>query len=138
MYSTLIAIILVVAAAYVVGVAVAYADPLMRPFAIILVVAIAVGLWLRIEFLAKKMRLAEEKLLIVRDLLLDVAFLECRCSDNAVIIEAPMEPEKVGKPLEKGYCEVCRARAILEEHYPGAIEERERDRYRRYPKLTQK
>jgi len=66
MYSRLIPIMLVAAAAYVVGSLVAYADPLMRPFAIILVVAIGVGLWLLFESLAKKVRLAEEKLLIVR------------------------------------------------------------------------
>jgi hypothetical protein len=119
---------LVAAAAYVVGSLVAYADPLMRPFAIILVVAIGVGLWLLFESLAKKVRLAEEKLLIVRSLLLDVAFSECRCSDKAIYLENPMEPEKVGKPLEKGYCEVCQARAILREHYPGAIEEEMRER----------
>ena len=123
MRSTPLAIMLVVAAAIVVGVGVSYADSLMRPLAIMVVVGIAVGLWLRFDFLAKKVRLAEEKLLIVRSVLLYVAFLECRCSDNAIIIEDPMEPEKVGKPLEKGYCEVCQARAILREHYPGAIEE---------------
>jgi len=116
-----LAMILVVAA--VVGIGVSHADPLTRPFAIMVVVGIAAGLWLRIEFLAKKVRLAERKLLIVRSLLLHLASLECRCSDNAIIIEDPMEAEKVGKPLEKGYCEVCRARAILREHYPGAIEE---------------
>ena len=97
-------------------------------------VAIVVLLWLRIEVLAKAARLQEIKLVAARSALLQVAFLECRCVDNAIIIEDLMEPEKVGKSPGKGYCEVCRARAVLREHYPGAIEEKKRERqFSRFP-----
>ena len=83
--------------------------------AIMFVAAIVVVLWLRIRFWAKKAHLQEIKLVAARSVLLRVAFFECRCGDKAISL-----PD--GKPLEKGYCEVCRARAVLEEHYPGTIE----------------
>lgn len=55
--------------------------------------------------------------------LLDIAFQECCCKPNSIIIEAPGAPELVGKPVGKGYCHVCKSRELLEERFPGAIEE---------------
>jgi hypothetical protein len=47
-----------------------------------------------------------------------------------------MEPENVGKPIgSKGYCEVCEARAVLKEQFPGAIEFRIRELLGQWPKL---
>jgi hypothetical protein len=76
-----------------------------------------------IAYLVERLGLMEEKLLALRRALLDMAFQECRCNPNAIIGEAPGAPELVGKPVEKGYCHVCKCREFLEEHFPGAIED---------------
>ena len=92
---------------------------------VLIVETLALGLM--IASLIKEIIWRDEKLLRVRNVLLGVAFRECRCNPNAVIIEAPMEPELVGKPAGKGYCDVCEARAVLKEQFPGAIQYRVRE-----------
>jgi hypothetical protein len=65
---------------------------------------------LLIAYLGREVESRDKKLLGARFLLLDIAFQECRCEQSA----------------PKGYegcCYVCRARGVLEEHFPGAIEE---------------
>lgn len=76
-----------------------------------------------IAYLVERSDLMEEKLLALRNALLDVAFQECCCKPNSIIMEAPGAPELVGKPVGKGCCHVCKSRALLEERFPGAIEE---------------
>jgi hypothetical protein len=78
---------------------------------------------LLIAYLLRELMSQQEKLLIVRNVLLGMAFQECRCNPNAIITEAPGAPELVCKPVGKGYCHVCKCREFLEEHFPGAIEE---------------
>jgi hypothetical protein len=108
--------------------AVCFAAP---PANIGLIVATLV-LGLMIASLVKGLLWREEKLLRVRNVLLDTAFQECRCDPNAIITDAPMEPELVGKPVGKGYCHVCRARSTLKEQFPGAIETEIRERLGEY------
>jgi hypothetical protein len=88
----------------------------------IFLTAIVVGLLLYIRFLVRERDRQKEKLSAACPVLLQVAFSKCRCTDNAIILQDLAEPEKVGTPLEKGYCEVCHARAVLAEEYPGEIE----------------
>lgn len=76
-----------------------------------------------IASLLKDSILAGEKLVAARNMLLRMAFQECCCKANSIIIEAPEAPELVGKPVGKGYCHVCKSRDFLEERFPGAIEE---------------
>lgn len=89
-------------------------------------------LGLMIASLVKGLLWRDEKLRGVRNLLLDTAFQKCRCDASAIIIESAMEPETVGRPLGKGYCHVCRARAALKDHFPGAIETEIRERLGEY------
>jgi hypothetical protein len=76
----------------------------------------------------KRIDLMENKALSVRSVLLQVAFSHCRCRDDAIVLQNLEEPEMVGKPLPKGYCEVCSARAVLAEEFPGTIEKEIRER----------
>jgi hypothetical protein len=76
-----------------------------------------------IAYLLKYSISAAEKLRAVRYALLAIAFQECCCKPNSIVTEAPGAPELVGKPIGKGYCHVCKCREILEEYFPGAIEE---------------
>jgi hypothetical protein len=76
----------------------------------------------------KRIDLMENKALSARSVLLQVAFKHCRCRDDAIVLPNLTVPEMVGKPLPKGYCEVCAARALLAEHFPGTVEEEIRER----------
>jgi hypothetical protein len=78
---------------------------------------------LLIAYLLRELTSRQEKLLIVRNVLLDIAFQECRCKPDSIIVEAPGAPELVSKPIGKGHCHVCKCRGLLEERFPGAIEE---------------
>ena len=98
---------------------------------------------LLVGFLIRDLLSRDRKLLIVRRVLLRVAFGKCHCPlpeddestcrgrgaivDDGIIISDPTEPENVGKPIGKGYCDVCEARGVLEEQFPGAIEHRIRE-----------
>jgi hypothetical protein len=84
---------------------------------------VILGIGWVIAYLLKYSISAAEKLRAVRYALLAIAFQECCCKPNSIITEAPGAPELVGKPIGTGYCHVCRCRVILEEHFPGAIEE---------------
>jgi hypothetical protein len=75
---------------------------------------------------------SRRKLSILRNVLLDIAFNECRCSPNAIITESSDEPELVGQPVGKGYCHVCQSRAALSEQFPEAIETEIRERLGEY------
>ena len=77
---------------------------------------------LLITYLLRELTSREEKLLIVRNVLLDIVFQKCYCKPNSIIIESDRAPELVGKPVGKGYCHVCKCREFLEERFPGAIE----------------
>ena len=80
---------------------------------------------------------SERKLFSIREVLLQVALGKCYC--DTIIVSAdwyevdywagkrPIEAEKIGKPLGEGCCNVCEARGVLEEHFPGAIEHRVRE-----------
>jgi hypothetical protein len=85
-------------------------------------------LGLLVASLTRGLLLREEQLLRVRTALLDSAFQECCCKPNSIITKAPGAPELVGEPAGKGYCHVCKCRECLEEHFPGAIEERMQER----------
>lgn len=85
-----------------------------------------------IASLVKNAVWSERKLSILRSVLLDMAFQECRCNPNAIITEAPDEPELVGQPIGKGYCHVCQSRAALTEQFPEAIETEIRERLGEY------
>jgi hypothetical protein len=87
----------------------------------ILMVAETLALGLLVASLVKRIEWRDKKLLGVRNVLLDIAFQECRCSPNAIITDSPDEPELVGQPIGKGYCHVCQSRAALKEQFPGAI-----------------
>ena len=76
-----------------------------------------------IASLLKDSILTGQKLVAARNMLLRMAFQECCCKANSIIIEAPEAPELVGKPVGKGYCHVCKSREFLEERFPGSIEE---------------
>ena len=89
-------------------------------------------LGLLIAYLVKNAAWSKRKLSILRNVLLDMAFQECRCDLNAIIIDAHMEPELVGKLAGSGYCHVCQARAALKEQFPGAIETEIRERLGEY------
>lgn len=77
---------------------------------------------------AKQIDIMENKALSARSVLLQVAFSRCCCTDDAIVLPNLTVPEMVGKPLPKGYCEVCSARAVLAEKFPGAVEEEIRER----------
>jgi hypothetical protein len=81
-------------------------------------------LWLCVFALGNQVESAEEKLVNAHNVLIDIASQKCRCDPNAIIIEAPEQPELVGKPAPKGYCDRCQARALLEEQCPRAFERR--------------
>ena len=85
-----------------------------------------------IASLVKHAMWSAQTLSILRNVLLDMAFQECRCNPNAIISEAPDEPELVGQPIGKGYCHVCKARAALKEQFPGAMETEIRERLGEY------
>ena len=85
-----------------------------------------------IAFLVKNAVWSEQKLSILRNVLLEMAFQECRCNPNAIITESPDEPELVGQPIGKGYCHVCQSRAALKEQFPEAIETEIRERLGEY------
>jgi hypothetical protein len=76
----------------------------------------------------KRIDLIENKALSARSVLLQVAFSHCRCRDDAIVLPNLEQPEMVGKPLPKGYCEVCSARAVLAKEFPGTIEKEIRER----------
>ena len=76
----------------------------------------------------KRIDLLENKALSARSVLLQVAFSHCRCRDDAIVLPNLARPEMVGKPLPTGYCEVCSARAVLAEEFPGTVEEEIRER----------
>jgi len=65
---------------------------------------------LLIAFLGREVASRDEKIRGARFVLLEMAFQECRC-------------EKSAPKGYEGCCYVCRARGVLEEHFPGAIEE---------------
>jgi hypothetical protein len=98
----------------------------------ILVVAETLVLGLLVASLVKRLVWRDEKLLAVRNVLLDIAFQECRCSPNAIITESPDEPELVGQPIGKGHCHACQSRAALKEQFPEAIETEIRERLGEY------
>lgn len=70
-----------------------------------LLVGTVILLLLCLAALGNDLESAEGKLVAARNVLLDIAFQECRC-----------------KPAGSGYCHVCYVRGVLEEHFPGAIE----------------
>ena len=96
-----------------------------------------------IAFLVRGILSRDEKVFLVRRVLLRVAFGKCHCPlpeddestcrargaivDDGIIISDPTEPENVGKPIGKGYCDVCEARGVLEQQFPRAIEHRIRE-----------
>lgn len=84
-----------------------------------------------ITFLVKNAVWSEQKLSILRNVLLDMAFQECRCNPNAIFYD-PRHPELPGQPLGKGYCHVCEARATLKEQFPGAMATEIRERLGEY------
>jgi hypothetical protein len=85
-----------------------------------------------IAYLLKSEEWNKRKLYVLRNVLLDMAFLECRCNTNAIITEAPAEPELVSRLFGKGYCYVCQARLTLKEQFPEAIETEIRERLGEY------
>jgi hypothetical protein len=98
------------------------------PRADILLVVVTLILGLTIASLVKHALWRERKLLIARDVLLQLAFYKCCCGPNAVITENPIEIESVGKTNRiKCYCSVCETRAFLREEFPGAIQQRVRE-----------
>jgi hypothetical protein len=100
---------------------------------VLIVETLALGL--TIASLVKGILLREGRLSILRNALLDVAFHECRCHPNTVVVDCPMEPELVGRPAGKGYCDACRARAVLKDQFPGAIEFRIRELLGQWPRF---
>jgi hypothetical protein len=98
----------------------------------ILMVAETLVLGLLVASLVKRLEWRDKQLLGVRNVLLDIAFQECCCSPNAIIAESPDEPELVGQPIGKGYCNVCQSRAALKEQFPEAIETEIRERLGEY------
>jgi hypothetical protein len=77
-----------------------------------------------IASLARGILWRDERLFTIHDMLLQIASQECCCNPNAIITEATGYPELVGQPVGKGYCPVCRANRLLEEQFPGKIEDR--------------
>jgi hypothetical protein len=71
-----------------------------------LLVGMVILLLLCLAALGNDLESAGGKLVAARNVLLGIAFQECRC-----------------KPTGKGNCHVCYVRGVLEEHFPGAIEE---------------
>ena len=96
----------------------------VRLFDGLLPLGMVILLWLCILALGYQVESAERKLVNAHNVLIDIAFQKCRCDPNAIIIEAPTEPELVGKPAPKGYCDYCQARAILKEQCPEVFEPR--------------
>jgi hypothetical protein len=92
----------VLGVAVLIAVAVAPGNGLIVPLGIF-GVGLIVAFWLRYSMLA------DEKLMAARNVLLDIAFQDCLCKS------AP-------KGFE-GCCIVCRARGVLDERFPGAMEE---------------
>ncbi len=90
-----------------------------------LLIGTVILLLLCLASLGNDLESAEGKLVATHNVLIDIASGKCRCDPNAIIIEAPEQPELVGKPAEKGYCDVCQALAILKEQCPEAFEPRE-------------
>jgi hypothetical protein len=107
-------------------------DPLLGLMLLLWCLAIP----LLVGFLIRDLLSRDRKLLIVRRVLLQIAFDECRCplpeddestcrargaivDEYRIIISDPTEPENVGKPIGKGYCHACQARGVLEEHFSG-------------------
>ena len=95
-----------------------------RVFEGLLLAGMIIPLWLCILALGKQVESAERKLVNAHNVLIDIASGECRCDPNAIIIEAPKEPELVGKPAPMGYCDYCQARTILKEQCPEVFEPR--------------
>ena len=95
-----------------------------RILAGLLLIGAVILLWLCILVLAVEVDAAERKLVNAHNVLIDIASQKCRCDPNAVIIEAPKEPELVGKPAPMGYCDYCQARTILKEQCPEVFEPR--------------
>jgi hypothetical protein len=81
-----------------------------------------------IAYLLKYSISAAEKLGALRDELLAIAFQKCFCKPKPIITEAPGAPELVDRPVWRGDCHVCKARELLEEHFPGAVEEQMQER----------
>jgi len=96
----------------------------MRVLDGLLLAGMIILLWLCILALGKQVESAERKLVNAHNVLIDIASRKCRCDPNAIIIEAPKEPELVGKPAPKGYCDYCQARIILKEQCPEVFEPR--------------
>ncbi len=107
-------------------------DPLLGLMLLLWCLAIP----LFVGFLIRDLLSRDRKLLIVRRVLLQIAFDKCRCplpeddestcrargaivDEYGIIISDPTEPENVGKPIGKGYCHACQARGVLEEHFSG-------------------
>jgi hypothetical protein len=97
-----------------------------RLFDGLLLLSMVILLWLCLTAVGKEVESAKGKLVNAHNLLIDVASHKCRCDPNAIIIEAPAEPELIGKPSPKGYCDACQARALLQRQYPEAFEPSER------------
>jgi hypothetical protein len=99
-----------------------------QPFSVPTEVCVALsGVTVYLAYRAtKRIDLMENKALSARSVLLQVAFSHCRC-DYSIVTQNLEEPEMVGNPIPKGSRAVCRARAVLVEEYPGAIEEEIRE-----------
>ncbi len=95
-----------------------------RLLAGLLLVGTVILLWLCILVLAVQVDAAARKLVNAHNVLIEIASQKCRCDPNAIIIEAPKEPELVGKPAPKGYCDYCQSRTILKEQCPEVFEPR--------------
>lgn len=98
----------------------------------LLLAGMIILLWLCILALGKQVESAETKLVNAHNVLINIASQKCRCDPNAIIIEAPEEPELVGKPAPKGYCNVCQAHALLKEQCPEAFEPVSKDNLAAY------
>jgi hypothetical protein len=106
----------------------------MSPLSLsIVLAATVVALLLYISFLVRERDRQKEKVSGACLALLPVASKECHCN-SSIIIQDLEEPEMVGRPLPKGSCEVCCARAVLPGEYPGEIEREIRTReFQRFP-----